>query len=91
LDEAAFPADATYISGNFGGFLQYAMEQSGCDKKAKERFRHAAGGYKFEGDYEAFQRELEAWSMHETVPTTGFTNRFIGRYGRLGIAISHQS
>jgi hypothetical protein len=51
--------------GDFGGFLQYAVEQSGCDKKAMEHFRHAAGGYKFDGDYEAFQRELEIWSLEE--------------------------
>jgi transposase len=44
--------------GDFRGFLQYAVEQSGCDKKAKEHFRYAAGGYKFEGDYKAFQQEL---------------------------------
>ena len=24
-------------------------------------FRHCAGGYLFEGDYEAFQRELATW------------------------------
>jgi hypothetical protein len=51
--------------GDFGGFLQYVAEQSGCDKKAKEHFRHVARGYKFEGDYEAFQRELEAWSLED--------------------------
>jgi hypothetical protein len=51
--------------GDFGGFLQYAVEQSGCDKKAKEHFHHAAGGYKFERDYEAFQQELDAWSLED--------------------------
>jgi len=50
------------FQGDFRGFLQYAIEQSGCDKKAREHFAHVAGGYKFEGDYEAFQQELEAWS-----------------------------
>ena len=52
--------------GDFGGFLQYAVEQSGCDKKAREHFSYSAGGYKFEGDYEAFQQELEAWSIVES-------------------------
>jgi transposase len=45
--------------GDFGGFLQHAIEQSGCDKHAKEHFRYVADGYKFEGDYEAFMQELE--------------------------------
>ena len=49
------------FEGDFGGFLAYAIENSGCDKKAIEHFRHCAGGYLFEGDYEAFQRELATW------------------------------
>jgi transposase len=51
--------------GDFGGFLQHAIEQSGCDKHAKEHFRHAADRYKFEGDYEAFMQEVEQWSLEE--------------------------
>jgi DDE superfamily endonuclease len=51
--------------GDFGGFLQHAIEQSGCDKHAKEHFRHATDGHKFEGDYEAFMQELEQWSLEE--------------------------
>jgi len=51
--------------GNFEGFLQYAIEQSGCDKYAEEHFHHAADRYKFEGDYEAFIQELEKWSLEE--------------------------
>jgi hypothetical protein len=35
------------------------VEYSGCDKKAREHFYYIARGYKFEGDYEAFQQELE--------------------------------
>ncbi len=50
--------------GDFRGFLQYAVEQSRCDKKAKEHFSHATGGYKFNRDYKAFQQELEAWSLN---------------------------
>jgi hypothetical protein len=56
--------------GDLGGFLQYLLkwyvvEQSECDKKAKERFRYVAGGYEFERDYEAFQLELEIWSIED--------------------------
>ena len=43
---------------DFGSFLQFAIAHSGCDTKAKEHFKYAAGGYKFEGDYEAFQEVL---------------------------------
>jgi transposase len=49
----------------FGGFLQHAIEQSGCDKHVKENFHHAVDGYKFGGDYEAFMQELEQWSLEE--------------------------
>lgn len=40
--------------------MEYALEQSKCDKHAVQHFRYSAGGYLFEGDYENFQRELEA-------------------------------
>ena len=50
------------FKGDFNGFLWYAVENSGYDMKAKEHFRHAARGYKFQGDFEAFQRELEEWA-----------------------------
>ena len=56
------------FEGDFGGVLAYAIENSGCDRKATERFRHCAGGYLFEGDYEAFQRELATWSLSEDIP-----------------------
>ena len=46
---------------DFGGFLAFAIENRGCDKKATEHFRHCAGGYLFDGNYEAFQRELAIW------------------------------
>ena len=48
-----------YFEGNFGGFLEYAIEHSGCDKKAKEHFRHSAGGYRFEGDFEASRQTVQ--------------------------------
>lgn len=53
------------FQGDFRGFLRFAIAHSNCDKKAQEHFRHAAGGYKFEGDYEAFQVELERWSQEQ--------------------------
>jgi hypothetical protein len=53
------------FQGDFGGFIKFAIAHSGCNTKAKEHFQHAAGGYKFEGDYEAFQAELERWSQEE--------------------------
>jgi len=53
------------FQGDFGGFLRFAIAHSNCDKKAGEHFRHAAGGYKFEGDYKAFQAILERWSQEE--------------------------
>jgi hypothetical protein len=59
LHEAASPI----YQGNLGGFLQYTVEQSECDKEVKENLRCAAGGYEFEGDYEAFQLDLEIWSL----------------------------
>jgi hypothetical protein len=51
---------------DFEGFIQFAIVQSGCDKKAQEHFQHTAGGYKFEGDYKAFQHKLELWVQEET-------------------------
>jgi hypothetical protein len=53
--------------GDFGGFLQHAIEQSGYDKHAMEHFHHAADRYKFEGDYEAFMQELEQWSRRSLI------------------------
>ena len=53
------------FQGDFGGFLRFAVAHSGCDTKAKEHFQYAAGGYKFEGDYEAFQEELERWLQEQ--------------------------
>ena len=51
------------FNGDFGAFLQYAIDQSHCDQYAVAHYRHAGEGYIFEGDYEAFQRELEEWSL----------------------------
>ena len=49
------------FEGDFGDFLRYAVQSSRCDRYAKEHFQHAAGGYIFEGDYEALEQDLEAW------------------------------
>lgn len=43
---------------DFGAFLKWGIEQSECDRFAEEHFRHCGGGYMFDGDYEAFQRQL---------------------------------
>jgi hypothetical protein len=53
------------FQGDFEGFLKFAIAHSGCDTKAREHFQYAASGYKFEGDYEAFQEELERWSQEQ--------------------------
>ena len=53
------------FQGDFKGFLRYAVQVSDCDSKAKQHFTYSnkdVGGYRFEGDYEAYQRRLEAWS-----------------------------
>ena len=44
--------------GDFGGFIRFALENSGCDRKAQEHFRHSPAGYQFEGDYENYMEEL---------------------------------
>lgn len=48
---------------DFRGFLSYTIEHSNCDGAAKQHFRHSAEGYQFEGDLEAYQRELAAWAI----------------------------
>ena len=45
-------------NGDFGDFLQRGITESHCDQHAIEHFRHSADGYIFEGDLEAFEREL---------------------------------
>jgi transposase len=45
--------------GSFGDFLLIAIRQSRCDRFTENHFRHSGnGGYIFEGDMEAFDREL---------------------------------
>ncbi len=52
---------------DFGGFLAFAIANSECDKKAERHFRHAGGGYIFEGDWVKFNRDLENWAREQTV------------------------
>ena len=46
------------FKGDFGGFLWHVIKNSGCDRVAMQYFRHCASGYQFEGDIEAYYREL---------------------------------
>ena len=46
-----------YFERDFGGFIQFALGNSGCDRFAVEYFRHSTAGYRFEGDYEALLHE----------------------------------
>ena len=46
------------FEGTFGDFLRYAVPRSRCDRFAKEHFGHSAGGYIFEADIRAFERQL---------------------------------
>ena len=38
--------------------MEYAIKHSECDRFVIKHFKHSAGGYWFEGDYEALQCEL---------------------------------
>ena len=53
------------FKGNFGGFIRFAIEHSGCDQKAREHFRHSPAGYQFEGDYEAYMERLHRYEYKE--------------------------
>ena len=48
------------FANNFESFLRHALKISDCDNHAKAHFRHNAEGYKFDDDYEKFQRQLAA-------------------------------
>ena len=45
----------------FEGDLAFAIKNSSCNNKATEYFRHYVGGYLFDDDFEAFQREFATW------------------------------
>jgi len=54
-------------SDGFGALLIHAIAESICNRKVKEHFEHSAGGlYRFEGDLEQFQRQLEVWSLEQS-------------------------
>ena len=50
------------FEGDFGSFLSYTIAHSGYDATVVQLFRHSVGGYKFEGDYEVYIQELQAYS-----------------------------
>ena len=50
----------TQFASNFENFLRHALKISDCDSHAKTHFRHSAEDYKFDDDYEEFQRQLAA-------------------------------
>lgn len=47
------------FDGDFGEFVQWAVQRSRCDLFAVERFRYGSEGYKFQGDLEAFETQLQ--------------------------------
>jgi hypothetical protein len=49
----------SYLGGYFTNLSKKVGRLSGYNTKAKEHFQYTASGYKFEGDYKAFQEELE--------------------------------
>lgn len=53
------------FEGNFGGLLEFAIAESGCDKHGVKHFKSSAGGYIFKGDWEAFQWDLYKLSRGE--------------------------
>ena len=53
-----FEAFKPQFEGDFEGFLRYALEHSGCDRFAKEHFKHSDAGYIFDGEIEEFERTM---------------------------------
>ena len=47
------------FDGNFGEFIQWAVQRSRCDQFAIKHFQYSAGGYIFEGDLEEFETQLQ--------------------------------
>ncbi len=52
-----------HFEGTFGEFLHYAVERSRCDRFPRQHFKHSAGGYIFEADIKALERDLEAGTI----------------------------
>ena len=60
-----FEAFRPVFQNDFEGFLRHAVEISGCDRYAVEHFKHSAAGYIFDGEIEAFEREMDQWAMED--------------------------
>ena len=56
-----FEAFRHVFQDDFEGFLRYAVENSGCDRFVVAHFRHSPAGYIFNGEIEAFEREMGQW------------------------------
>ena len=50
------------FESNFEDFLKHALKINDCSDHAKTHFRHNVESYKFESDYETFQRQFAIWS-----------------------------
>ena len=48
------------------GVLKHAIDVSGCDRFAVEHFKQSTAGYIFDGEIEAFERDLEHLTMEIT-------------------------
>lgn len=58
-----FEAFRHVFQNDFEGFLKHAIDVSGCDRFAVEHFKHSTAGYIFDGEIEAFERDLEHLTM----------------------------
>ena len=57
-----FEAFRPVFQNDFEGFLRYAVINSGCDEYAREHFQYSPAGYIFDGEIEAFEREMDQWA-----------------------------
>ena len=58
-----FEAFRHVFQDDFEGFLRHAIDVSGCDRFAVEHFRHSTAGYIFEGEIEAFERDIDQMEL----------------------------
>ena len=58
-----FEAFRPVFQDDFEGFLRHAIDVSGCDRFAVEHFRYSAAGYIFEGEIEAFERDIDQMEL----------------------------
>ncbi len=54
-----FEAFRYVFQDDFEGFLRHAIDVSGCNRFAVEHFRYSTAGYIFEGEIEAFERDID--------------------------------